>query len=119
MILKGLKCRSQMKKSMSYFFSSLPPCISQTPEPPSTTSETLGVVPWEREGLFKGGATDSLMGTELVVPLKFPRDSVQFLSSLVLARNQDVQGLRNLHNSYTQLQWLAISGKLCKKPWLD
>ncbi|MQL73234.1 hypothetical protein Taro_005579 [Colocasia esculenta] len=26
--------------------------------------------------------------------------------------------LRNLHNSYTQLQWLVINGKLCKKPWL-
>ncbi|MQL67748.1 hypothetical protein Taro_000042, partial [Colocasia esculenta] len=24
----------------------------------------------------------------------------------------------NPHTSYTQLQWLAISGELCKKPWL-
>ncbi|MQL83622.1 hypothetical protein Taro_016115 [Colocasia esculenta] len=42
-----------------------------------------------------------------------------FLSTSACANRPLGVDQRNLHNSYTQLQWLATSGKLCKKPWLD
>ncbi|MQL95878.1 hypothetical protein Taro_028551 [Colocasia esculenta] len=65
-----------------------------------------------------GHVEESLVAGELWIDHKkdifFPRLSAVTCTNRPLEVDQ-----RNLHNSYTQLQWLATSGKLCKKPWLD
>ncbi|MQL73437.1 hypothetical protein Taro_005786 [Colocasia esculenta] len=61
-----------------------------------------------------GRVEELLVAGELTIDHKkdifFPRSSAATCTSRPLEVDQ-----RNPHNSYTQLQWLATNGKLCKK----
>ncbi|MQL92263.1 hypothetical protein Taro_024884 [Colocasia esculenta] len=93
------------------------PCHNRTPKHHgclNTLHQTLGdefKSCWGRVEEFLADGEQKIAHTK---PFFFPVASAATCTDSHLEVDQ-----RNLHNSYTQLQWLAISGKLCKKQWQD
>ncbi|MQM20221.1 hypothetical protein Taro_053237 [Colocasia esculenta] len=92
------------------------PCCNRTPKTHGCLN-TLHPNPRVEFTTCWGCVEERLVAGELWIDHKkvifFPCSSATTCANCPLGVKQ-----RNIHNSYTQLQWLATSGKLCKTQWL-